>query len=457
VIEGDRRFPTGFAWGAATSAYQIEGAWAADGKAESIWDRFVRQSGRIRAGQRGDVAADHYRRWRDDIGLMVRLGLTAYRFSIAWPRVLPSGRGPVNEAGMAFYERLVDDLLRAGIDPWVTLYHWDLPAELEDAGGWPARATGSALAEFADVMSRRLGDRVDHWLTVNEPWEIGWLGYGEGVHAPGRASRREALQAIHVVLLGHGLAVQAIRANRPAVDVGLAVDMVSCYPDRNTDADKAAARRMDGYFNRWFLDPLLRGSYPADLWALFGPDVPDIRAGDLELISKPVDIVGLNYYYSAWVRDAPRTVPLRARVAPPHTVDRTALGWAVHESGLEDALGRLAGEYSVPRIAITESGAAYRDKPGPDRRVLDTARAEYHERYLGTTLRAIRNGAPVEGYFVWSLLDNFEWQLGYRPRFGLVRVDYRTQARTIKASGDWYSGVARSNELLPVNTSGTRR
>jgi beta-glucosidase len=443
------QFPAGFRWGAATSAYQIEGAPSADGKGESIWDRFVRRPGSVRGGATGDVACDHYHRWQDDVSLIGRLGLNAYRFSVAWTRILPEGRGHPNERGLAFYDRLVDSLLAAGAEPWITLYHWDLPQALEAAGGWPARQTVEAFVDFADVVSRRLGDRVGHWMTINEPWEIGVLGYGEGVHAPGLRDRRAALQAIHHLLLGHGLATPAIRSNVPSAEVAIVLDMVTCYPDRPIEQDTAAAERMDGYFNRWFLDPLFRGTYPADLWTAYGPDVPVIRAGDLDAIRQPGGLVGLNYYYSAWVRAA-RVTPLRARVVAPHVTDRTALRWAVHPEGLTDALVRLHRDYAVDRVAVAESGAAYRDRPGPGGQVADRDRARYHERYLRAVLAAIESRVPVVGHFAWSLLDNFEWQLGYGPRFGLVRMDYRTLRRVPKLSGEWYGAVARANRLLAV-------
>jgi beta-glucosidase len=440
------RFPPGFIWGAATSAYQIEGAAYEDGKGRSIWDRFVSEPGHVTRGADGTVASDHYHRWREDVGVLRELGLDAYRFSAAWTRVLPSGRGTPNERGLAFYERLVDGLLEAGIEPWLTIYHWDLPQALEDAGGWPRRDTAADFAAYADLLSRRLGDRVRRWVTVNEPWEIGFLGYGSGIHAPGRRSLRDALAAIHVVLLGHGLAVQAIRSSRPDAEIGIALDAVSCYPDREVESDRAAAILLDGHFNRWFLDPVLRGSYPADLLAAYAAHVPEIRSSDLDTISAPLDFLGLNYYYSAWVRSAPRTRPLPARVAQPHVLRRTGLGWAVHPDGLHDALRRLSDEYGVQRIAITESGAAFPDRVARGR-ILDEERIAYHDAYLRATLRAMRAGAPVEAYFAWSLLDNFEWQKGYGPRFGLVRVDYGSQRRTIKASGEWFAQVARTNEL----------
>jgi beta-glucosidase len=442
-------FPDGFRWGAATSAYQIEGASREDGKGESIWDRFVQVPGAIRGGATGDVACDHYHRWSEDVSLLRDLGLNAYRFSIAWTRILPDGRGRPNERGLAFYERLVDALLAAGVEPWITLYHWDLPQALQDAGGWPDRRTVGAFVDLADLVTRRLGDRVRHWMTINEPWEIGVLGYGEGVHAPGRWNRRLALQAIHHLLVAHGLARGAIRSNRPDADVAIVLDMVTCYPDRPIEADADAAHRMDGYFNRWFLDPLFRRTYPADLWAAYGADAPALLTADMETIHDPGELVGLNYYYSAWVRQS-WAAPLRARVVAPHVPDRTALRWAVHPEGLAAALLRLRDEYGLKRIVVAESGAAFRDRPDRAGRVADRARARYHARYLEAIAGAIGRGAPVIGHFAWSLLDNFEWQLGYGPRFGLIRVDYATQRRTPKLSAEWYGSVARANRLLPL-------
>jgi len=459
-------FPVGFVWGAATSAYQIEGSPRADGKGESIWDRFVRAPGRVRDGSTGDVACDHYRRWPTDLALMASLGLKAYRFSVAWTRVLPEGTGRVNEVGLDFYERLVDGLLAAGIEPWVTLYHWDLPQALEDRGGWPVRETAAEFAGFAEVLSARMGDRVRHWMTVNEPWEIGFLGYGSGVHAPGRADLRDALAAIHTVLLAHGDAVQAIRANSPHARVGIALDLVACYPDRPGAQDAAAAERMDGHLNRWFLDALFADGYPQDMVALYGPAAPAIQAHDMEIIATPIDFVGLNYYYSQWVRAARGTGKgdskgdgagatkleqvLRAHVVRPHVDTLTSLGWAVHPEGLEASLLRLAATAPALEIVVTESGAAYDDPPTAGGRIEDRQRIAYHAAYLEAVRRAVAGGAPVSGYFAWSLLDNFEWAEGYGPRFGLVGVSPGTQERTVKESGRWYSHVIEANRLIPV-------
>jgi beta-glucosidase len=459
---GRRReaFPAGFVWGAATSAYQIEGNPRADGKGESIWDRFTHLPGRIADGATGDIACDHYRRSREDVAIMAALGLDAYRFSIAWTRILPAGTGAVNEAGLDFYDRLVDDLLAAGIEPWITLYHWDLPQALEDLGGWPRRETAAAFASYADVVTRRLGDRVRRWITVNEPWEVGFLGYQQGVHAPGRTSLADGLAAIHTVLLAHGAAVPVIRANSPGARVGLAVDLVACYPERSDPADAAAARRLDGHFNRWFLDPLAGRTYPADTVTAYGPAAPDVQPGDIDRIATPVDFFGLNYYYSHWVRagSGPSEIErlLGVEIAPPHTAEVTGLGWAVHPAGLTDSLLRIAALDPSWDILVTEAGAAYEDRAAHDGRVEDIERLRYHAAYLAAVRTAIADGAPVSGYFAWSLFDNFEWSEGYGPRFGIVRVEYETQRRTIKASGEWYRRTIAANALQEAEPADRR-
>lgn len=438
-------FPASFAWGVATSAYQIEGGAGEDGKGESIWDRFARLPGRVAGGATGNVACDHYHRWRGDLNLMRDLGVSAYRFSVAWSRVLPEGVGRVNQQGLDFYDRLVDGLLVRGIEPWLTLYHWDLPVALEDRGGWPDRRTAAAFAEYADVVSRRLGDRVAHWITVNEPWEVGFLGYWRGVHAPGRMNLADALQAIHVLLLGHGRAAQAVRANVPGALIGPAIDLSMCYPASPDPADVAAAARMDGHVNRWFLDPLFGRGYPADMLELYGRAAPSVLPGDQEVMATPIDVLGLNYYHSWWVRHDPSDPPLEVALVDPPGVERTALGWSVHPEGLLEALARVRAEYGATRVAITESGACYEDKVDPDGQVRDHDRARYHARYLGAVKAALDAGVEVTGYFAWSLLDNFEWAAGYGPRFGLVRVDYATQRRTLKASARWYRRVIEAN------------
>ncbi len=432
-----------FVWGAATSAYQIEGAVAEDGRAPSIWDTFCAVPGAIDNGDTGDVACDHYHRWPEDIALMRQLGLDAYRFSVAWPRVLPTGTGRVNEAGLAFYDRLVDALLAAGIRPFVTLYHWDLPQALQDNGGWANRDTASALAEFAATVAGRLGDRVGDWFTINEPLCSAWIGYLEGRMAPGLRDITLAVPAAHHLLLGHGLAAQALRANAvvPA-NVGAVLNLSPCEPAWPSEPDVVAARRADGHTNRWWLDPLHGRGYPADMVDLYGVE-PPVRGDDLAVIAAPMEHLGLNYYFRQVVTDDPDGPVPYARMIGVPDGRQTAMGWEVHPDGLEELLLRLTNEYQAPRIYVTENGSAWPDEVLPDGQIEDKERMAYLEQHLAASIRATRDGAPLAGYFAWSLLDNFEWAYGYAKRFGLVHVDYETQRRTIKASGYRYADIIR--------------
>lgn len=441
-------FPPGFIWGAATSAYQIEGAWNEDGKGESIWDRFAHTPGKIDNGDTGDVACDHYHRWREDITLMKAMGLGAYAFTVAWTRVQPTGRGPVNEKGLDFYERLVDGLLEAGIQPFVTLYHWDLPQALQEEGGWPARATAEAFVAYADVVSRRLGDRVGHWITVNEPYVIAFLGHLEGIHAPGHTDLDQALAAAHHVLLAHGWAVPVLRRNSPRAEVGIVLNPIPCIPASPSPADRAAAWREDGIFNRWFLDPLAARGYPLDMVQHYGRPMGFVQPGDLEAIAVPLDFVGLDYYTRIVVRsdEVPEEKNLPQTVLPDG--ERTDMWWEVYPEGLYELLGRLYFEYRFPKLYVTENGAAYRDEIGPDGRVDDQPRVAFLKAHLKQLARAIWAGVPVRGYFVWSLMDNFEWAYGYAKRFGLVYVDYATQRRILKESGHWYRRVIATNSIV---------
>ena len=444
----DGSFPAGFIWGAATASYQIEGAAREDGRGESIWDRFSHTPGNVLNGDTGDVACDHYHRWPEDIGLMRELGLAAYRFSVAWPRVLPNGRGQVNEAGLDFYDRLVDGLLEAGIAPWATLYHWDLPQTLEDAGGWPSRETADAFVTFADVVSRRLGDRVNRWITLNEPWVSAFLGYETGRHAPGRTDLSDALAASHTLLLAHGRAVPTIRANNEDASVGITLNLSPAYPASPAPADAAAAKRYDGYLNRWFLDPIFGRGYPADMLDGYGARAPMVNADDLEIIATPIDFLGVNYYFPTYLA-ASNEGPFSLSEAPPEG-ERTAMGWPVEARGLEDLLSRLHRDYPAKPIFITENGAAYEDLALAGGRVADPSRTRYLAEHLGAARRAIESGVPLAGYFVWSLLDNFEWSFGYDRRFGVIHVDFATQLRTIKDSGHWYARTVRENRLAAV-------
>jgi beta-glucosidase len=439
-------FGPDFLWGAATSAYQIEGAVTEDGRSASIWDTFCQVPGAIDSGDTGEKGCDHYHRWPEDISLMRTLGLTSYRFSVAWPRVVPGGTGTVNEAGLDFYDRLVDALLEAGIRPNATLYHWDLPQALQDRGGWPARDTAYAFADYAAVVATRLGDRVADWATINEPLCSAWIGHLEGKMAPGLTDLTAAVRASFHLHLGHGLAAQAVRAASPGeVRIGITNNLSTCEPASPSDADKAAAQRADGHINRWWLDPITGRGYPQDMLDVYGVHLPE-HNGDLETIAQPLDWLGVNYYFRQIVADDPNGgVPFFRQLSGPGP--HTLMGWEVHATGLEELLLRLTREYGVRELMVTENGAAYHDVVGPDGQVHDPERAAYLNEHLAACARAAAAGVPLTGYFVWSLLDNFEWAYGYDKRFGLVHVDYATQRRTIKDSGRHYADVIRAHRF----------
>jgi beta-glucosidase len=460
-------FPSSFLWGSATAAYQIEGAAREDGRTPSIWDTFSHTPGRTHGGDTGDVAVDHYHRWRDDVRLMADLGLTAYRFSVAWPRVQPTGRGPAVQRGLDFYRGLVDELLAHGIKPMVTLYHWDLPQELESAGGWPERDTAHRFAEYAALVGEALGDRVDSWVTLNEPWCSAFLGYGSGVHAPGRTDHAAALRAAHHLNLGHGLATTALRSVLPArAGVGISLNPSVVRPLTDSPADLDARRRIDALANRVFTGPLLQGAYPEDLIADTArvTDWSFVQDGDTAAIHHPLDFLGLNYYTPAVVSgprgdlDGPR---LDGHGASDHSPwpaaedivfhhapgELTAMNWPVDPSGLTDLLLEYTAQAPGVPLYVTENGAAYEDTVAADGTVHDPDRIRYLHAHLGAVHDAIRQGADVRGYYLWSLLDNFEWAYGYSKRFGAVYVDYETQARIPKSSAAWYSRVARSGGL----------
>ncbi|MFJ9542712.1 GH1 family beta-glucosidase [Streptomyces sp. NPDC101225] len=462
-----RVFPDGFLWGSATASYQIEGATAEDGRTPSIWDTYAHTPGRVRNGDTGDIATDHYHRWREDVALLAELGLGAYRFSLAWPRIQPTGRGPAVQKGLDFYRRLVDDLLAKGITPVATLYHWDLPQELEDAGGWPERVTAERFAEYAAIAADALGDRVRIWTTLNEPWCSAFLGYGSGVHAPGRTDPVAALRAAHHLGLGHGLAVQALRAALPAnAQCSVTLNFHEVRPLTGGDADTDAARRIDALANRVFTGPMLQGAYPEDLLKDTAAltDWSFVREGDLERIHRPLDFLGVNYYTPTLVSQADGSgthnadghgrsthspwpgADLVAFHQPPG--DTTAMGWAVDPTGLYDLLRRLSSAFPDLPLVITENGAAFDDYADPSGRVNDPDRIAYVRGHLSAVHQAIKEGADVRGYFLWSLLDNFEWGYGYSKRFGAVYVDYPTGTRIPKASARWYSQVARTG-ILP--------
>ncbi|MCW2916262.1 MAG: beta-glucosidase [Actinomycetia bacterium] len=436
--------PAHFVWGAATSSYQIEGAVAEDGRSPSIWDTFSHTPGKIDGDDHGDIACDHYHRWPEDIELMKRLGVDAYRFSVAWPRVVPGGDGPVNPAGLAFYDRLVDALLDAGITPYPTLYHWDLPQVLQDRGGWPARDTAEHFAAYASHVAEALGDRVTHWTTLNEPLCAAWIGHLEGRHAPGFTDITAAVPAGYHLLLGHGLATQAIRAAVPGASIGIVNNLSACEPASDSEADVAAAHRFDGHCNRWWLDPIHGRGFPQDMIEVYGVDLPE-RPGDLAAMAAPLDWQGLNYYFPSVVADDPTGPPPFTRGIREPGVRRTALDWEVRAEGLERLLMRLTEDYGARQIYVTENGSAWQDVVGPDGQIHDPDRTRYLEEHLAACGRAIRRGAPLAGYFAWSLLDNFEWANGFDKRFGLVYVDYPTQTRTIKGSGHYYADIIQSH------------
>ena len=461
------RFPTGFLWGAATASYQVEGAAAEDGRTPSIWDTFARRRGAVRNEDTGDIAADHYHRYTGDVAMMAELGLSAYRFSLSWSRVRPGGQGPVNESGIGFYDRLVDELLAKGIRPVATAYHWDLPQELEDAGGWTNRDTSYRFAEYVELAAQRLGDRVTLWSTLNEPWCSAFLGYASGVHAPGRREPEAALRAVHHLLLGHGLAVGVLRDTLPTgAEASLVLNLHSIRPLSDSAADADAVRRIDGLANRIFLEPVLRGHYPADVledtasvtdWSFVGDT-------DLAEISRPINVLGVNYYTPTLVAARePGAAPIRSDghgagaaspwvgaddidfLQPPGS--RTMMQWAVDSTGLYDVLRRVGREYPDLPLVVAENGAAYDDYVDPSGRIRDAERIAYLRAHLSEVHRAIDEGIDVRGYFVWSLLDNFEWSYGYSRRFGIVYVDFATQRRWLKDSARWFAGVASNNAL----------
>jgi beta-glucosidase len=467
--ETEIRFPTDFVWGAATAAYQIEGAVAEDGRGASIWDTFAHTPGKVLGGDTGDVATDHYHRFREDVALMASLGLTAYRFSISWSRVRPDGTGPVNTKGLDFYRRLVDTLLEAGIQPWPTLYHWDLPQALEDAGGWPERDTAYRFAEYAQLVCDALGDRVVNWTTINEPWCAAFLGYASGDHAPGRREPGASVNAAHHLLLGHGLAARVLRGE--GTNVGASVNLYAVSPASEAPEDVDAARRIDGLQNRFFLDALLHGRYPEDVLADLGDHAPDTQDGDLAVIGGSVDQLGINYYNRFFVtgkEGAARAITSPFAEASPwpgseHVgfvqVGRpvTAMGWEIDESGLAEVLTRVAEEYPSVPLYVTENGAAFDDvladgQNGEGPHVDDPDRVAYIDAHLRACHTAISAGVPLRGYFAWSLMDNFEWGWGYAKRFGLVYVDFLTQARIPKTSAQWYSSVIEQSGLGTMST-----
>ncbi len=440
-------FPNGFHWGTATASYQIEGAWNEDGKGESIWDRFAHTPGRIKKGHTGDVACDSYHRIDDDLALMQAMNLGSYRFSIGWPRIQPLGEGPAHEAGLDYYRRLIDALLEAGIRPFPTLYHWDLPQALEDRGGWTQRDTAARFAEYAHLVVRALGDRVNDWMIFNEPGIFTTMGYGIGIHAPGRRDRDELLAATHVVNVAHGEAFRAMKAERGGLRVGTAYSMQASEPESDSESDAAAAERMHGWLNEWFLKPALHGAYP-DIFPGGLPEALDLREGDLDRVRAPLDFVGINLYSRGLVRAAKddllgleaQVLGMGGREGPV-----TDFGWEVWPDALHDVVLRITRDYDRPVLEITENGCSYADGPGPGGKIRDSRRIDFFRGYLEALHRAIEAGADVRGYHAWTLMDNFEWSEGFEQRFGLTWVNFETGERTVKESGHWYASVVRDN------------
>ncbi len=437
-------FLEGFVWGCATASYEIEGAWDEDGKGESIWDRFCHTPGHVREGDTGDVACDHYHRYRQDVALMKELGLQGYRFSISWPRIFPSGKGEVNQKGLDFYSRLVDELLAAGITPFPTLYHWDLPQALQDEGGWENRETARHFAEYAVTVVEHLGDRVKQWLIFNEPWVFTIAGYMAGIHPPGLRDPAKALRTTHVASLAQGLAARAMRATGKVEGLGTAFSMGGADPASDSEEDRAAAERHFRFNNLWFLEPVQNGRYPDAYPGGMDPDRLGVEPGDMETVQAPLDFIGINLYSRTVIANHPDDPNLGIRPVNVPDVERTEMGWEVYPQAIHDVIARVWKDYRRP-IYITENGCSYSD--GPDERgvVDDQRRISFYERYLAEVARAIDEGADVRGYYAWSLMDNFEWTLGYSQRFGIVHVDYETQRRTIKQSGYWYRDVIANN------------
>ncbi|CAN5487607.1 GH1 family beta-glucosidase [soil metagenome] len=441
------RFPEGFLWGAATAAYQIEGAVAEDGRGPSIWDTFSHQPGAVLRGDTGDIACDHYHRWESDLDLLVDLGVGSYRFSISWSRIFPTGSGEINEAGLDFYDRLVDGLIERGIKPMVTLYHWDLPQGLQDVGGWANRDTTDHFVTYARAVHARLGDRVTHWLTLNEPYCTAFVGNLEGRHAPGIRDEATAVTVLHHLLLAHGKAVRALREDGVVGQVGITCNLTSPHPATDSAEDVAAWKRLDLYENRLFLDPLFRGTYPQDARAYYDgiTDLSFVQEGDLEIIAEPIDYFGINYYERHLVEADPAD-PVRGwrRVPDPNP---TTVGIGVHPSGLREILERVSADYTSLPLIITETGISLHDYANPEREIKDAARVDFYDGHMRAAHEAMQAGVNLVGFYPWSLMDNFEWAWGYAYRFGMYYIDYATQERIPKESAHWFARVTRANGI----------
>ncbi|MDK2800884.1 MAG: beta-glucosidase [Clostridiales bacterium] len=441
-------FPKNFLWGVATASYQIEGAYKEDGRGESIWDRFSHIPGKVVNGDTGNVACDHYHLYPQDVKLLKEIGVNTYRFSISWPRIFPEGKGKPNEKGMTFYKELIHLLVQNNIKPAVTLYHWDLPQKLQNIGGWANRKITAYFEQYARYVFKELGDLVPIWITHNEPWVFSFLGNWKGVHAPGLTDFSTALQVSHHLLLAHSKAVRAFREMGLKGEIGITMAMSPMYPASQNKEDIEAAWRKDGFQNRWFIDPIFKGKYPSDMldWYLDKVVMPEVKESDLEIISSPIDFLGVNYYFREIIKEDKNEWPLNLKVV---TADggKTAMGWEIYPEGLYDLLTRLHQEYNGIKILITENGAAFNDIINREGKVEDDNRLDYLYQHIVQAYRAIQSGVNVSGYYVWSLLDNFEWAEGYNKRFGITYVDYKTQRRILKKSGYWYKKVIQNNGL----------
>ncbi|PKN98547.1 MAG: beta-glucosidase [Chloroflexi bacterium HGW-Chloroflexi-4] len=456
-MSGFYEFPKEFKWGTATSSYQIEGGADQGGRSPSIWDEFSHRTGTIRNNENGDIACDHYHRWKEDIHLMKELGYKAYRFSVAWPRILPDGRGRINQQGIDFYNRLIDEMLQSDIEPYLTLYHWDIPTKLK--GAWLNRDSAYAFEEFSDVCALSFGDRVKNWMTINEPICASFLSYTWGHHAPGMSDPYQGLVAAHHLLLSHGLAVKAIHARYSDAEIGIALNPASIYPLTDSTADHSLVNQVETLHNHWFADPIYKGSYPAEAVQAYirkgvlkneNPDF--IQSGDMQLISAPTDFLGINYYTrQVFHTDQPNSsAEISFKSLPAPKDNQTEMGWEIFPQGLFDLLQKIYQEYKPTKILITENGASYSYAPDNFGKIDDSKRIEYLDMHLQTVAKAIQAGIPVKGYFLWSFMDNFEWAQGYSQRFGLVYVDYKTQKRTPKASAYWYGKVIKENGLILI-------
>jgi beta-glucosidase len=441
------QFPKDFLWGSATAAYQVEGAWKADGKGLSIWDTYAHTLGKIRGAATGDVACDSYYRYKEDVALMQQLNLKSCRFSVSWPRIQANGTGPANQKGLDYYKRLLDELQKANIRPLCTMYHWDLPQALEDKGGWPNRDTAGYFADYANILVKNLGDRINAWCIFNEPNIFTWLGYGTGIHAPGKTNWAEFMKSTHVVLLAQGQAFRAVKAATPKAEASSAITMADCIPRSNSEADKAATARYEAYRNWWFLDPALKGEYPKPLATDELLQAMGVRAGDMDTIKVPLDYLAINYYDRSICFDANANGPAHVETQAGDEGPKTEMPWEVWPDGFYKLIVNANARYKPKAIEITENGCSYGDAPGANGAVMDERRTAFFRGYIGAVARAHKEGVPLRAYHAWSLLDNYEWSEGYTQRFGFVYVDFHTMKRTVKESGKWYAKLAATGNL----------